>query len=288
MRNISFVKMQGTGNDFVLIDTISQNIAGIDIRKASVKLCDRHYGIGADGVILVRSSNKADFNMQIINSDGSEAETCGNGIRCFARYVWERSIVRAYCNTPVPNNEKAVAAGKNPDIISVETGAGINVVKIIHNGNSFVSAEVDMGPPLNKILNQKLEVEDKEFNINVISMGNPHCVIFVDDLEEINLASIGPIIESLPQFPNRTNVEFARIVNTSNIDLKVWERGAGITLACGTGACATTVAAAFNKLTEKRAIVHLQGGDLEMEITDNGNVLMRGPAEVVFEGNISI
>ena len=269
MRDIHFIKMQGIGNDFVVIDAIKHDVSGIDMAGFSKKACDRNFGIGADGVILVLPSEKANFKMRIFNSDGSEPEMCGNGIRCFTRYIWENS------------EEKK-------DVISVETIAGIMVPAVMVENGEFLGVEVDMGVPKQEALNEPLNIENMSFKINKISMGNPHCVIFVDDLDAVELSQIGPIIENLPQFPKRTNVEFAKVINKNEIELKVWERGAGITLACGTGACATVVAAILNKLTDKKITVHLPGGDLEIEWEIDGHVVMRGPAEKVFEGNYPV
>jgi diaminopimelate epimerase len=271
MRDIQFVKMQGTGNDFVLIDMAGaiDQLSLHDLSEFARRVCDRHFGVGADGLILVLKSEKADYKMRIINSDGSEAEMCGNGIRCFARYIWE-------------------STGDKKEAISVETIAGVIVPTIILDDNKFVGVEVDMGIPNEESLNEMLTIDGRNYKINRISMGNPHCVIFVNDLEEINLSEIGPVIENLPQFPDRTNVEFAKVINKGEILLKVWERGAGATLACGTGACAAVAAAVLNDLTDRKVIVHLPGGDLEIEWPAESRLLMRGPAEKVFEGKIKV
>lgn len=272
MRDIQFVKMQGTGNDFILIDQrpgAENIIAENELPDIAKRLCDRNFGIGADGLILILPSGKADHRMRIINSDGSEAEMCGNGIRCFTRYVWESS------------EEKK-------DVISVETLAGIMVPAPIIEGDSFVGVEVDMGEPAVESVKEPLKIENLDFSINKISMGNPHCVIFVEDLQSIRLKEIGPVIENLPQFPNRTNVEFVQVLNDREITLKVWERGAGETLACGTGACASVVAASLNNLTGKKVVVHLPGGDIGIEWAPDNHIIMRGPAEKVFEGHIQL
>ncbi len=290
MRDIPFVKMQGAGNDFVIIDGIQYPDivgAGRDLPLLARRICDRHFGIGADGLILVLPSEKADYRMRIINSDGSEAEMCGNGIRCFARYIWENKIgsdksVGAINESP-PSNPP-VAAPERSDIISVETLAGIIIPAIIEDDGKFIGVEVDMGVPKEEALNETLKVEGTSYKINKISMGNPHCVIFVDDLKAVDLAQIGPVIENLPQFPDRTNVEFARVISRSEMDLKVWERGAGQTLACGTGACAAVAAAILNGLADRKVSVHLSGGDLEIEWEQDKHIIMRGPAEKVFEG----
>jgi diaminopimelate epimerase len=272
MRDIQFIKMQGTGNDFVLVDQrpgIENIIAEEELPDAAKKICDRHFGVGADGLILVLPSGKADYRMRIFNPDGSEAEMCGNGIRCFTRYVWEN-------------------AEEKKDVISVETLAGIMVPAPIVEADSFVGVEVDMGEPSVEAVKEPLKIENLDYSINKISMGNPHCVIFVEDLQSVRIKEIGPIIENLPQFPNRTNVEFVQVLNDKEIAVKVWERGAGETLACGTGACASVVAASLNGFTGKKVVVHLPGGNIGIEWAQDNHILMRGPAEKVFEGIIRL
>lgn len=269
MRDISFIKMHGAGNDFVVIDARAQDVSDQDPGILARKLCDRHFGIGADGLIFVLPSKKADYRMRIFNPDGSEPEMCGNGIRCFSRYVYESS-------------------GGKKEVFSVETLAGIKVPTIIAEDGAFMGVEVDMGVPAEEGINEDLIIDGHSFKMNKISMGNPHCVIFVKNLSDIDLPQLGPIIENLPQFPNRTNVEFTQVLGRNEIEVKVWERGAGITLACGTGACAAAVAAILNNLTEKKVIVHLPGGDLGIEWSADGHVIMRGPAETVFEGKVNL
>jgi len=272
MRNIQFVKMQGAGNDFVLVDQrpgAGDILPENELPDIAKKICDRNFGIGADGLILVLPSEKADYKMRIINPDGSEPEMCGNGIRCFTRFVWE-------------------SAQDKKDVISVETLAGIMVPAPIVDGDTFVGVEVDMGEPAVEAVKEPLKIENLDYSINKISMGNPHCVIFVEDLQSVRIKEIGPIIENLPQFPSRTNVEFVQVMNDKEISVKVWERGAGETLACGTGACASVVAASLNGLTGKKVAVHLPGGDLGIEWASDNHIVMRGPAEKVFEGTIRI
>lgn len=258
--------MQGTGNDFVVIDSASADLENINLCEMSKRMCSRHFGIGSDGVILVLPSDKADYKMRIFNPDGSEAETCGNGIRCFTRYIYEKN-----------DNKK--------DIISVETLAGIKIPAVMLENEKIANIEVDMGESILEALNEKIVVLGEEFTVNKISMGNPHCVIFVENLADVDIQKFGPIIENLPEFPNRTNVEFVQILKKNEMFLKVWERGAGETLACGTGACAAVAASFANKLTDKKAVVHLPGGDLEIEIDDDCHLILRGDAVRVFEGN---
>ncbi|MFH1362464.1 MAG: diaminopimelate epimerase [bacterium] len=260
---MKFTKMHGLGNDFVLIDARSEKLEEINLKQLAIELCDRHLGIGADGILIVWPSKSAHYQMQIFNPDGSEPEMCGNGIRCFAKYVYEKDKLKE-------------------EVISVETKAGIKLPAVILSQTGEVEgAEVDMGKP--EITNNlQLTTTNGTFDAHIISMGNPHAVIFVDDLSKINLFELGPEIENDPHFPNRTNVEFVKVLNDKELQVIVWERGAGETLACGTGACACVVASG-----KKRALVHLPGGNLDIEIGEDGRVLMRGPAKTVFEGEIN-
>lgn len=274
---MNFTKMEGLGNDFIMLNGLKENIPS-DLAAFSQKYCDRHFGIGADGVIVIWQSDIADIKMQIINSDGSEAEVCGNGIRCFAKYLYDQKII-----------EKKK--------MTVETLAGIIIPEIITDENDQVLAvEVDMGEPILKgemiptvfqteqVVNQPIKIGGREFYITAVSMGNPHCVVFTDDLTDENLQKWGPMIERSEYFPKKTNVEFVKVLNEREAQMRVWERGAAVTLACGTGACATLTAGILNKKFNKEITLHLDGGDLLLRFNDNGHVFMRGPAKTVFEG----
>ena len=261
---LHFLKYHGLGNDFVLIDGRKENLEGIDLKKLAIDICDRHFGVGADGLLIVFPSQKAHYRMQIFNPDGSEAEMCGNGIRCFAKYVYETDQLKE-------------------EVISVETLAGTVLPAVILENGKVVAVEVDMGQP-----KDEGEVTLEGFVFKKISMGNPHAVTFVEDLTQVNLGDIGPKIENDQHFPNRTNVEFVKVINDKEIEVAVWERGAGETLACGTGACAAMVACALLGKTGRRVLVHLPGGNLDIEWAEDNHVLMRGPAEKVFEGNYDI
>lgn len=270
--------MHGLGNDFILINTL-KDTESLDYSILAPKLCDRNFGIGADGLLLILPSKTADIKMQIINSDGSEAEMCGNGIRCFAKYVYEQGII-------------------NKKIIKVETLAGIIVPEIILEDNKVILVRVDMGEPQlersqipmlgnsGQVIREKLKILEDEFEITTVSMGNPHCVIFVPDLQQINIKKWGPLIEKHRVFPRKTNVEFVEIVNSGEAVMRVWERGAGITLACGTGACATLTAGVLNNLLERKAVIKLLGGELIIEWAENNHLYMTGPATEVFRGII--
>ncbi len=264
---MKFIKMNALGNDFILIDSRSEPLEGINLSEFAVKICDRHYGIGADGLLIASPSASADVKMRIFNPDGSEAEMCGNGIRCFAKYIYE-------------------TLEKKKDMISVETLAGIILPSIIEHKGKTAAVEVDMGAP-RKVQDSKVKVQDREFNVTLVSMGNPHCVIFVDDLSKVKIDEIGPKIETHKMFPDRTNVEFVQIVGRKEAIVKVWERGAGETLACGTGACASAVAGITAGKLERDVLIRLPGGNLDIEWQEDKHVILRGPAETVFEGTLT-
>ncbi|MEW6065954.1 MAG: diaminopimelate epimerase [Bacillota bacterium] len=276
-----FTKVHGLGNDFILVNAGTGQGFPDDYSTLAREMCDRRFGIGADGLVLLLDSEKADVRMRIINSDGSEPEMCGNAIRCVGKYLYEHGIVRK-------------------DEIKVETLAGIIVPHIIQNNGVVEAVRVDMGAPrleraeipmlgpAGRVINEPLEVAGQTIYVTVVSMGNPHCVIFVEDVSAIPLADIGPRIETHPAFPRKTNVEFVQVVSPTEVRMVVWERGAGITMACGTGACAVAVAGVLNGLTEKHVTVHLPGGPLIIEWADNGTVYMTGPAEEVFKGEYTV
>lgn len=273
---MKFTKWQACGNDFVLVNAF-HNEDVTAIRENVVKICDRHFGVGADGVIFILPSKIADFRMQIINNDGSEAEMCGNGIRCFAKAV-----------------KNAGLTDKNK--FTVETGAGIIIPEIQADG----TVVVDMGEPIlegdkipvdgfgnNKVIDENIEVDGKTYKMTCVSMGNPHCVVFVDDIAKVELEKIGPKFEHHPAFPRKTNTEFVQVKDDAHVRMRVWERGAGITLACGTGSCATTVACILNNKTQRKIKVELDGGELTVEWADNNHIFMTGPATLVFDGELA-
>ena len=274
--SFNFTKWHGLGNDFVIVDLFKENIS--DCNNLAIKVCDRNFGIGADGMVLVGPSTIADFKMQIFNSDGSEAEMCGNVTRCVARYVYE-------------NNLTAKTKFK------IETKAGIITPEVIIEDNVITLIKVDMGEPIlkseqipvalqgyDKIVSYPLMILEEKYEITCVSMGNPHCVIFVDDLDKVKLTQVGPVIETHNLFPKKINVEFAQVINDEYIKMRVWERGAGVTLACGTGSCATLVAAVLTGKTNKKALVELDGGNLNIEWAENNHIYMSGPAQLVFKG----
>ena len=263
---MKFTKMHGAGNDFIIINAIQENLSE-DYGDLSLRLCNRNFGIGADGLILVLPSKKYDIRMRIFNADGTEPEMCGNGIRCFARYVYENKII-------------------TKKRIEVETLAGIIIPEIITEMGEITGVKVDMGIPEDLVTGEHLNVEGMDFEYTRVSMGNPHCVIFADDVSKTDVSKWGALIELHPAFPNKTNVEFIQVVDEETIIMKVWERGAGITLACGTGACAALVAGVLNNKTSEKAKVILPGGNLFIEWPDRERIYMTGPAETVFTGEL--
>jgi diaminopimelate epimerase len=275
---IAFSKYHGLGNDFVLIDN-RHSAEPILTPEQAEKWCDRNFGIGADGVIFLLNADNGEHRMRIYNSDGSEPEMCGNGIRCLAKFMQDLGI--------------PTIDGKYP----IHTGAGLIVPQMDADG----LVTVDMGKPFltaaeipttlgvsdQKVVNLPLEVGGKTWNVTTVSMGNPHCMIFVDDADSIPLAEIGVLFEHHPVFPNRTNTEFVEVVNRGYVKMRVWERGAGATLACGTGACATVVAGVLNDLCDRTCTVNLPGGDLKITWSaESDRILMTGPAKLVFTGSV--
>ena len=281
---IDFVKMHGLGNDFILIDCLSKQLGDSSFLSCLAKrLCNRNFGIGADGLMLILPSSKADLRMRIFNYDGSEAQMCGNGIRCFAKYAYENKLI-------------------SKTKFTVETLAGIIIPELTITNNKILGVKVNMGSPklrrreipmngkdTSTVVNETLKINPEQtFKITCVSMGNPHCITFVNDVQSIPVDEIGPKIENHPLFPEKTNVEFIQVLNKQEINFRVWERGVGETLACGTGACAALVAAVLNKKTDREAIIHLPGGDLDIQWADDGHVYMTGPAELVFRGEMIV
>lgn len=277
---IKFTKMHGLGNDYVYIDAINQNIENESSLAKFVS--DRHFGIGSDGLILICKSDVADFKMRMFNSDGSEAEMCGNGIRCVSKFVYDKGLT-------------------DKTTIKIETLAGIKMLNLNIKEGKVKTVRVDMGEPIlepekipvisneKPVKNLKLKAEGEEFKFTCVSVGNPHAITIVDNTENFNVEKFGKVLEVDKVFPKKINVEFAQIVDKQNIKMRVWERGSGETLACGTGACATAVACNLNEFTENKVNVELLGGTLEIEWNKEDNhIYMTGPAVTVFEGNLEI
>ncbi len=276
---IKFTKMQGAGNDYIYVNTLRHPIA--DPVRTSIKWSSCHTGIGSDGLVLIGKSTKADFSMRIFNADGSEAMMCGNASRCIGKYVYDNKLTQK-------------------EVITLETLSGIKILKL-HTENGLVEeVTVDMDLPLltnsrqintpdGKMLAKTITVDGKEYKGTFVCMGNPHLVIFIDDIKNVNLPAIGPKLENHPLFPERTNVEFVEVLPDGSLRMRVWERGSGITMACGTGACATAVAAYLNHKAGRKSRVRMDGGDLQVHWNEtDGHVYMTGPAVKVFDGEIEI
>jgi len=279
---MKFTKMHGAGNDYVYVDCFAEKIE--NPAEVAIKVSNRNFGIGSDGLILIMPSDTADVRMRMFNSDGSESEMCGNGIRCVAKYAFDHGIV----------SKKEISAETGAGILTLQliTGAGgkVDRVRVNMGKPRLTKAEIPMlGEPAgDQTINQPLNILHTVFHVTMVSMGNPHCVIFVDDVENFQVEKYGPLIENHDLFPRRTNVEFVQIISRTEVRQRTWERGAGETLACGTGASAVCVAGALNGLTEKKILNHLSGGDLELEWAEDGNLYMTGPATEVFSGEISL
>lgn len=281
--NLSFTKMQGIGNDFVVVDCLAPDAPDAAmLQAASVRLCDRKFGIGGDGVLLVLPSENADFLMRMFNPDGSEAEMCGNGIRCFARFVFDRGYTKAAEITV------DTLGGVKRLALNVKNGV-VDTVKVDMGRPGLDRADLPMnGDTPGRVLAEPLEAGGEIVAITGVSMGNPHAVFFVDEAQDSVINTLGPIIETHPAFPRRTNVHAVQVNSRDELTMLTWERGAGRTLACGTGACACAVAAALNDKTGRRVLTHLPGGDLLIEWETDDHVYMTGPAAEVFTGTISL
>lgn len=277
---MKFTKMHGIGNDYVYVNCFEESVK--NPAEVSKFVSDRHFGIGSDGLILISPSAIADFRMNIYNADGSQAEMCGNGIRCVAKYVYDYGLT-------------------DKTEISVETLAGIKYLRLQVENGKVASVEVNMGAPIlepkeipvaveeSPVVNVPVEVKGKIYHMTCVSMGNPHAIIFMNNVKDLDIAAIGPYFENHTVFPKRTNTEFVEVLDRNTVNMRVWERGSDETLACGTGACATTVACILNDKTENEVAVHLLGGDLKIRWDREANqVYMTGPATVVFDGEITL
>lgn len=277
---MKFTKMQGLGNDYVYVNCFEEKIENPS--ELAVKVSDRHFGIGSDGLILIRPSEVADFRMTMFNADGSESEMCGNGIRCVGKYVYDYGLT-------------------DKTEVSVETLAGIKYLKFLIKDSKVDMVTVNMGEPILKpelvpvvgegdaVIDSPIEVDGKEYKMTCVSMGNPHSVVFVDDVDNFPLHEVGPLFEHHKAFPRRVNAEFCQVIDRTHAKMRVWERGTGETLACGTGTCATAVACILNGKTEDEVTITLLGGDLIIRWDREKNVIyMTGPARVVFDGEIDV
>ena len=277
---MKFTKMHGTGNDYVYVNAVSENIDdGSDLAKI---LSNRNYGIGSDGLILIKSSDEADFYMDMYNSDGSKGKMCGNGIRCVGKYVYDKGLT-------------------DKENIKIETGSGIKDLKLHIEDSKVTSVTVDMGQVItnpkdipvisdeDEIIDMPIEVGGSIYNITCVGFGNPHAVVFVENTQDVKVEEIGPLFEHHEIFPDRVNTEFVTVVSKDRIDMRVWERGSGETMACGTGACASVYASIRNGKTDNKVTVSLLGGELIIEYDESLNkIYMTGPAVTVFEGEIDL
>ena len=270
--------MHGLGNDYIVIDNRDNIIKGEEAGTLAKRLCQRRFSVGADGLLLLSNSDRADMRMRIFNADGSEAEMCGNGIRCLAKYCYDNQII----------------AKKE---FTVETMAGLKNVQLTLEGGEVKNVRINMGRPTfergqipmrgeGKCVYAPLKVDGRDFRVTCLSVGNPHCVIFVDDVNNFPVQDLGPRIENHELFPNRVNVEFVQVLNRKEMRVRVWERGVGETLACGTGACASVVACSILGKCSGEVVVHLLGGDLTVEYAED--IMMAGPAEKAFEGTLRL
>lgn len=279
---MQFTKMHGAGNDYIYVNCFRETVENPE--RTAIQVSDRHFGIGADGLVLICPSEKADFFMDIYNADGSRAKMCGNATRCVAKYVYDNKMT-------------------DREEITLETLSGIKVIKMTVKDGKVVAARVNMGAPIlegakiptkfdgKTVVSQKLTIENKDYAVTCVSMGNPHCIVYTKaDVRALDLPRIGPAFENHPMFPDRINTEFIRVVSETQLDMRVWERGSGETLACGTGACAAVVASVLNGYCKRGTDVqvNLLGGTLVINWSENGEVYMTGPAETVCTGDIDI
>lgn len=276
---MEFTKMEGIGNDYIYINAFKEKVENPN--ELAIKLSDRHFGIGGDGLVLICPSKVADFKMRMFNADGSEGKMCGNASRCIGKYVFEKGLT-------------------NKTEITLETLSGIKELKLRVYNNKVISVTVDMGKPIieakkipvnfpkDKVINEEISIKEVKYNITCVSMGNPHCILFMDEVSNIPIEELGRSFENNKIFPDRVNTEFVKVINNNTLEMRVWERGSGETLACGTGACAAVVAAVLNgycKVNEDITVI-LLGGKLSIRYSSEGKVFMTGPSKFVFEGRI--
>ncbi|MEI3338505.1 MAG: diaminopimelate epimerase [Clostridium sp.] len=277
---MKFTKMHGIGNDYIYFNCLEKEIENPE--ELSIKLSDRHFGVGGDGIVLILPSDKADFRMRMFNADGSEGKMCGNATRCIGKYVYDKGIT-------------------DKKEITLETLSGIKTLKLcVNEKNKVESVEVNMGEAIlkaseipvksdkEKVINERIKIADSEYNITCVSMGNPHCVVYMDEIDNLDLEKLGPKFENDSIFPERVNTEFIKVIDENTLKMRVWERGSGETWACGTGACAAVVSSVLNGYCKYDTPIKIKllGGELTIKFMKNGLVYMSGPAEFVFEGSI--
>lgn len=273
---MKFTKMQGCGNDYVYVNGFTEKIAD---KPAFVKaVSDRHFGVGGDGAIFINPSEEADFEMEMYNADGTRAEMCGNGIRCVAKYVYDKGLT--------DKEQISIVSFGNVKYVDLYVKEGLVSSVRVNMGEPILEAEkVPVKSAMKRSVDEPVTVNGKEYRMTCVSMGNPHAVVFMEDVANLDIASVGPLFENHQVFPNRTNTEFVEVVDRTHVNMRVWERGTGETLACGTGCCATVVAGVLNGLTEEKVTVRVLGGEIEIQWDREENlVYMTGPAATVFEG----
>ena len=279
---MKFTKMQGAGNDYVYINGFTEKIAQEEKPEWVRKVSDRHFGIGSDGAIFINPSDVADFEMEMYNADGTRSEMCGNGIRCVGKYVYDKGLTDKTQFT-------VVSAGKIKVLdLTIENGKA-TLIKVNMGEPILEAKQVPVVSDSEEVIDEPIYISevDATYNMTCVSMGNPHAVVFMDDVENLAIEKIGPYFENHVRFPNRTNTEFVKVLDRNNVQMRVWERGTGETLACGTGCCATAVACILNGHTEEEVTVHVLGGKIKIFWDRESNlVYMTGPAETVFEGEI--
>lgn len=276
---MKFTKMHGIGNDYIYVNCLEEKVPNPS--ELAVKLSDRHFGVGADGLILIKPSEKADFEMDMYNADGSRGMMCGNGIRCVAKYVYDKGL------TDKTTISIDTQAGVKYLDLTIENGKAV-LIKVNMGSPSFLAEQIPVTADTKEVVAAPLTVEDRDYQITCVSMGNPHCVTFLKkDVRDLDLEKIGPFFENHKRFPNRINTEFVNVIDRKTLRMRVWERGSGETLACGTGACAVAAAAVRNGLADEEVTVHLLGGDLQICWDKEADLIyMTGPAEIVFDGEV--
>jgi diaminopimelate epimerase len=278
---MKFTKMHGIGNDYIYVNCFEEKVDNLE--KVSIYVSDRRKGIGSDGLVLIMPSDKADFRMRIFNADGSEAMMCGNATRCIGKYVYDKGLT-------------------DKTEITLETNSGIKYLTLFPENGKVEFVEVDMGKailtpkdiPVNsdkeRFISEPVEVDGKEYKITCVSMGNPHAIVYMDDIKDLELEKIGPSFENHKLFPDRINTEFIEVIDSHTLNMRVWERGSGETFACGTGACASVVASVLNGYCnhDEEVTVHLRGGDLKITWNSDGTVIMKGPAALICDGDVDV
>lgn len=277
---MKFTKMHGLGNDYVYVNCFAEPLEGVDLPELSRRVSDRHFGIGGDGLILIMPSERADFRMRVFNNDGSEAKNCGNGLRCVSKYVYDHGL------TDKTTFTVETLGGIVTPVVSLGEDGKVAQVTIDMGEPRFARSAIPMtGAPDEHVVEQPLTIDGRTFFLTAVSMGNPHAILFEEEVRDEDVVAYGPKIEFHEWFPERTNVEFIQVLNRHELKFRVWERGSGVTLACGTGACAAAVAACLTGRTDRKVTVHLLGGDLLIEWRESDNrVYMTGPATEVFSG----